>query len=65
MFTIKFPQLTTVYIHAIRIKQGGKGVTITMRKNQQTNYLIYSSNPALPIGHLIFELLGLSLEFSK
>ena len=32
MFTIKFPQLTTVYIHAIRIKQSGKGVTITMRK---------------------------------
>ena len=32
MLTIKFPQLTTVYIHAIRIKQGGKGVTITMRK---------------------------------
>ena len=30
MFTIKFPQLTTVYIHAIRIKQGGKGVTITI-----------------------------------
>ena len=39
MFTIKFPQLTTVYIHAIRIKPGGKSVTITIKKNQQANYL--------------------------
>ena len=37
MFTIKFPQLTAVYIHAIRIKQGGKDVTITMRKIRKQN----------------------------
>ena len=30
MFTIKFPQLTIVYIHAIRIEHGGKDVTITI-----------------------------------
>ena len=44
MFTIKFPQLTTVYIHAIRIKQGGKGVYYYNEKKQQVDYLIYSSN---------------------
>ena len=32
MFTIKFLQLSTVYIQAIRIKQGGHSAIITMRK---------------------------------